>query len=83
VEYAVHDQFAAELSYFAECVSEGRTPEPSIAEGEADLHILDAIDRSARTGRAVRVAKVPRDARPRPGQKRALRPTRKVKDVIP
>ncbi|MBC7896670.1 MAG: Gfo/Idh/MocA family oxidoreductase [Cytophagaceae bacterium] len=81
--FALHDQFAAELAYFAECVRKGRTPEPSIAEGEADIRILDAIDRSARTGRAVRLTGVPRDAKPRKAQKRAFPPARKVREVLP
>lgn len=80
--FAIHDQFAAELAYFAECVRKGTTPEPSMTEGEADVRILDAIDRSARTRRAVRLANVPHDAAPRAGQKRALRPARKVRQIL-
>ncbi len=56
------DQFAAELEYFAGCVRRGRVPEPSAVEGLADIRILDAIDRSARTGRAVRLKDIKRDA---------------------
>jgi glucose-fructose oxidoreductase len=70
--YGVHDQFAAEVKYFVECVRRGRTPEPSAAEGEADVRILDAIDRSARTRRPVRVGKVPRDRAPASHQARAI-----------
>jgi glucose-fructose oxidoreductase len=72
--YRVHDQFAAELTYFADCVRAGRVPEPSGLEGEADIRILEAIDRSGRTGRAVRLGNVPRDAAPTARQARSLPP---------
>lgn len=67
----VHDQFAAELSHFVSRVRRRRGPEPSAREGEADIRILDAIDRSARTGRVVRLAALPRDRAPARGQGRA------------
>ncbi len=63
--YAIHDQFAAELDHFVARIRSGRKTEPSAREGEADIRILDAIDRSARTGRRVRLAEVPRDAHPK------------------
>ena len=63
--YAIHDQFAAELDHFVARIRSGRKTEPSPREGEADVMILDAIDRSARTGRRVRLRQVPRDAHPK------------------
>ena len=63
--YAIHDQFAAELDHFVARIRSGRKTEPSAREGEADVMILDAIDRSARTGRRVRLRGVPRDAHPK------------------
>lgn len=63
--YAIHDQFAAELDHFVARVRSGRKPEPSVREGEADVIILDAIDRSARSGRRVRLGRIPRDAHPK------------------
>lgn len=80
--FGVHDQFAAELDHFVERIRSGRKAEPSAAEGEADVRILDAIDRSARTGRSVRLPRLPRDASPRRRQARAhppVAPTRMVK----
>jgi glucose-fructose oxidoreductase len=62
--YAIHDQFAAELDHFVARIRSGRKTEPSVREGEADIRILDAIDRSARTGRRVRLQRIPRDAHP-------------------
>lgn len=63
--YAIHDQFAAELDHFVARIRSGRKAEPSAREGEADIRVLDAIDRSARTGRRVRVPAVPRDRHPK------------------
>jgi glucose-fructose oxidoreductase len=63
--HGIHDQFAAELDHFVARIRSGRKAEPSAREGEADVMILDAIDRSARTGRRVRLRGVPRDAHPK------------------
>jgi predicted dehydrogenase len=63
--YAIHDQFAAELDHFVARIRSGRKIEPSAREGEADVIILDAIDRSARTGRRIRLPRIPRDAHPK------------------
>jgi glucose-fructose oxidoreductase len=58
------DQIAAELVYFARCVRDDAEPEPSGAEGVADLRVLDAIARSLRSGRAEPVAALERPVRP-------------------
>jgi glucose-fructose oxidoreductase len=52
------DQNAAELAYFARCVREDRDPEPCGWEGLADVRILQAIQASARFGRAVPIEPV-------------------------
>src|SRR5688572_473504 len=72
--YGVHDQFAAELNHFVTRIRSGRKTEPSVREGEADIHILDAIDRSARIGRKVRLRALPRDAAPTRQQARSHPP---------
>ncbi len=54
-KFGPHDQFAPELLYFAECVLEGREPEPGGEEGLADVRVIRALFRSAQTGRAVRL----------------------------
>lgn len=46
--FAKRDQFAAELEYFSQCMLDSRTPEPSGAEGLADVRIIEAIGSSAR-----------------------------------
>jgi glucose-fructose oxidoreductase len=48
-----HDQFAAELLYFSDCVRQDRDPEPSGEEGLRDVRIVNAIYQSAGTGEPV------------------------------
>jgi len=55
------DQFAAEISYFSNCILQDRSPEPSGIEGLQDVRLVEAIYRSARDGRPVTL---PRLARP-------------------
>jgi len=58
------DQFAPELDYFADCILRERDPEPSGEEGLADVRVLEAIERSARTFRPERLPPFERNARP-------------------
>ncbi len=58
------DQFAPELVYFSRCILEDELPEPDGEEGLADVRIIEALFESARTGRAIRVERVPRRRRP-------------------
>ena len=58
------DQIAAELAYFARCIREDVDPEPSGWEGRADVRILQAIQASARFGRAVPIDPIARPHRP-------------------
>lgn len=53
------DQFGPELIYFAECVSQGVRPEPDGWEGLADVRIVNAIHKSIKTGRVVKLEPVP------------------------
>jgi hypothetical protein len=59
------DQFAAEVSYFSDCVLSDREPEPSGLEGLADVRIVQAIYESARQEKAVEIPKLPAKRRPR------------------
>lgn len=54
--FPLRDQFAAELIYFSRCVQEGHEPEPSGWEGLADVRIIEALYRSARTSKPVSLA---------------------------
>lgn len=62
--FAKRDQFAPELLYFSDCVLQGRDPEPSAEEGLADVRVIQALYRSARTGSAVQLAPYARRERP-------------------
>jgi glucose-fructose oxidoreductase len=62
--FGKRDQVAAELIAFARCIREDREPEPSGEEGLADLCVLEAIQRAVESGRAERVERISRRARP-------------------
>lgn len=62
--YAQRDQFAPELLYFSECILKNRQPEPSGWEGLADVRIVTALYRSAKTGKTVAVEPIAKSTRP-------------------
>lgn len=75
------DQFAPELLYFSRCILEGQEPEPSGAEGLADVRVLAAIQRSAREGRAIKLPPFERARRPDMGQEIHKPPVANVEPV--
>jgi glucose-fructose oxidoreductase len=76
-----HDQFAAELLYFSDCILRDRQPEPSGLEGLQDVAIVQALVESADTGRVVRIPERSSDATPRQDQRIVRPPVGKVKLV--
>jgi predicted dehydrogenase len=66
-----HDQFAPELLYFSDCILNDRTPEPSGEEGMQDVRIVEALYRSARTGKAVAIP--PFEDRKKPSLRQRIR----------
>jgi predicted dehydrogenase len=52
------DQFAPELVHFSDCILKGKRPEPDGKEGLADVRIIEAIFKSAASGRAVKIEPV-------------------------
>ena len=58
------DQFAPELEYFSNCILNNRTPEPSGMEGIADVRIIEALYRSAKRRRPVKIEPVRQTQRP-------------------
>jgi len=58
------DQFAAEIIYFSHCVLDGNEPEPSGQEGLADVRIIEALYRSAREGRPIKLEPLAKQQRP-------------------
>jgi predicted dehydrogenase len=73
--FAKRDQFAAELDYFSRCIMESRHPEPSPREGLADVQIIEALLRSAQTGRPVSL-EIESDRPPSSDQEYAKRPSK-------
>jgi glucose-fructose oxidoreductase len=69
--FKARDQFAAELVYFSNCVLRDRPPEPSGLEGLIDVRIIEALYRSASTGKPVQLKPVTR--RRRPTRKQSIR----------
>jgi glucose-fructose oxidoreductase len=58
------DQFAPQLLYFSDCILNNRKPEPSGEEGLQDVRIVQALYKSATSGKPVSLSPVPRDPRP-------------------
>ena len=79
--FAKRDQFAPELVYFSDCILRGREPEPSGAEGLADVRAIEALYKSARTGRPVAIKPVEKTQRPSLRQEIQRPPVRKPKEV--
>jgi glucose-fructose oxidoreductase len=71
------DQFAPELIYFADCVINDSEPEPSGKEGLADVRIIQALYRSAATGKPVRLEEFEKEQRPTIAQEIHEPPVRK------
>jgi glucose-fructose oxidoreductase len=65
--FAKTDQFGPELVYFSNCILRDRDPEPSGEEGLADVRVVEALIRSAREGRAIKLPPFKRHDRPMPG----------------
>lgn len=59
-----HDQVAAELIYFSDCILQNKDPEPSGIEGLIDVQIIQALYNSIETGGFVKVDSPKRDRRP-------------------
>ena len=75
------DQFAPELLYFSDCILNDREPEPSGEEGLQDVRIVEALYKSARSGKAVRLPRFERSKRPT-GRQRITRPGVKKPSLV-
>ena len=62
------DQFAPELVYLSDCVLKGKDPEPSGEEGLADVRVIQALLRSAKTNRPVEIPQTKIEQRPQAEQ---------------
>jgi len=84
--YPKHDQFGAELSYFSDCILNDRKPEPSGEEGLADIRIVQAIMKSARTRKPVKLAPAKKHRRPVKSQeidKPPVKPPKLIHAALP
>ena len=79
--YDKRDRFGPELVYFSECILKNRQPEPSGWEGLADVRVVEALYRSARTGKAVSLKPLTKATRPTMKQEIRRAPVRKPKLV--
>jgi predicted dehydrogenase len=75
------DQFAPELLYFSDCILNDRDPEPSGLEGLIDVAIVEALYRSAKTGRPVSLSLSDKKQWPAQDQVMKRPPVRKPKLV--
>lgn len=62
--YSKRDQFAPELVHFSDSILGGTEPEPNGEEGLCDVRILEAITKSAQSGKVIRLAPFERTERP-------------------
>ncbi len=53
--FAKGDQFAAEMDYFSRCIIKNVQPEPSGAEGLADIRVINAINQAIESRRSVKL----------------------------
>lgn len=67
------DQFGPQLVYFSDCIRRNRRPEPSGEDGLQDVRIVEALYRSAATGRMVRLPPF-KDPKSPSGRQRIVRP---------
>ena len=54
-KFPKRDQFAPELIYFSDCILQNKEPEPSGREGLIDVRIIEALYRSAKESRPVKI----------------------------
>ena len=64
--FAKRDQFAPELIYFSDCILKDKEPEPSGAEGMADVRVINGLYRSAENQSPVTLSDFEEVARPAP-----------------
>jgi glucose-fructose oxidoreductase len=71
------DQFAPELLHFSDCILQDREPEPSGLEGLADVRTIEALYRSAKIGKPVKIRPVALKKRASLKQERRRPPVKK------
>lgn len=77
--FTMRDQFAPQLLYFSDCILRDATPEPSGREGRIDVSIINALYKSAKTGRPVSLEALKKDALPTLNQEQSRPAVKKPK----
>jgi predicted dehydrogenase len=77
-----HDQFAAELVYFSDCILQNKELEPSGYEGLADVRIIEALLKSADTHVPVSISPVDIKQRPDTTQEISRPPVSKEPELV-
>ncbi|MFM1849028.1 MAG: hypothetical protein RL417_2502 [Pseudomonadota bacterium] len=80
--YPTVDQFAPEIIEFARCITEHTEPESSGLEGLADVRIIEALERSASTGRRVELADFKKPRRPDLSQTAQIAPMKNSHPLV-
>ena len=68
VSYKNTDHFGGEMKYFSDCILNDIDPEPDAEEGLADVRVLEAIQRSLKTGEVQKLPPFTRTKRIDPDQ---------------
>ena len=68
VSYKATDQFGGEMKYFSDCILHDIDPEPDAEEGLADVRVLEAIQRSLKSGEVQKLVPFARSRRIDPDQ---------------
>jgi glucose-fructose oxidoreductase len=63
-KFSKRDQFAPEILHFSDCILRNREPEPSGLEGLADVRAIEALHRSAKIRKSVKIRPVALRKRP-------------------
>jgi glucose-fructose oxidoreductase len=75
------DQFAPQLIYFSECITNDVRPEPDGHEGLADVRIIEAIYQAAKSGRPVQLESLAWSRRPNLRQAMDIRGIEKPEQI--
>ncbi|MDX2130507.1 MAG: Gfo/Idh/MocA family oxidoreductase [Planctomycetota bacterium] len=80
--FSQRDQFAAEIQYFSDCLRSGRVPEPSGAEGLADVRVVRALQQSIARDVALRLPPTAQTRHPSPDQRIERPAQRKEPELV-
>ena len=75
--FSKRDQFAPELLHFSDCILKNSDPEPSGLDGLADVRAIEALYRSAKIHKSIRIRPVAVKKRPSLKQEKRRPPVKK------